>query len=46
MGFQDVYFLPSGANFPPSFLRIVVEVKALGPPHLYINLHSVCLSVC
>ena len=28
MGFQDVVFLPSKANFPPYFLRIVVEVKA------------------
>ena len=34
MGFQDVAFLPSRACFPPHFLKIVVEVKALGPLHV------------
>ena len=34
MGFQDVAFLPSQASFPPHFLKIVVEVKASGPPQL------------
>ena len=34
MGFQDVTFLPSRANFSPHFLKIVVEVKASGPPHV------------
>ena len=34
MSFQDVVFLPSRASFPPHFLRIVVDVKALGPPHV------------
>ena len=31
MGFQDVVFLPSLATFSPHFLKIVVEVKGLGP---------------
>ena len=31
-GFQDAAFLPS--TFLPHFLRIVVEVKASGPPHV------------
>ena len=34
MGFQNVAFLSSWASFPPHFLRIVVEVKASGPPHV------------
>ena len=33
VGFQYAAFLPSGASFPPHFLKIVVEVKASGPPH-------------
>ena len=33
MAFLDVAFLPSRINFPPLFLKIVVEVKSLGPPH-------------
>ena len=34
MCFWDVAFLPPRASFPPHFLQIVVEVKALGPPHV------------
>ena len=34
MGFQDVEFLLSRANFPPHFLALVVEVKASGAPHV------------
>ena len=34
MGFQDVAFLPSGASFLPHFTTIVVEVKAVGTPHV------------
>ena len=34
IGFQDVAFLPSRASFPPHLLKIVVEVKASGPPHV------------
>ena len=34
MGFSDVEFLLSLASFPPCFLKIVVELKALGPPHV------------
>ena len=34
MGSQDVAFLPSELVFTPRFLNIVVEVKALGPPHV------------
>ena len=34
MCFQDVEFLSSQANFPPYFLKIVVDVKALGLPHV------------
>ena len=34
MGFLDVAFLPSRASFPPHFLNIVVEVKALRQPHV------------
>ena len=30
MGFHDVVFLPSRASFPPQFLKVVVEVRALG----------------
>ena len=32
MGLHDVAFLPSQASFPPHFVKIVVEVKAPGPP--------------
>ena len=28
------YFCPAELVFPPCFLTIVVEVKALGPPHV------------
>ena len=31
--FVDVAFLHYGASFPPHFLNVVVEVKALGPSH-------------
>ena len=34
MGFQDVAFLTSYASFPPHLLKIVLEMKALGPPHV------------
>ena len=34
MGFQDVAFPPSKASFPPHFIKIVVEVKASGQPHV------------
>ena len=34
MGFQDVAFLPPLTSFPPHFVKIVVEVKASGPPHV------------
>ena len=34
MGFQDVAFMSSQASFPPHFLNTVVEVEALGPPHV------------
>ena len=34
MRFQDVALLPSRASCPPHFLKIVVEVKASGPPHV------------
>ena len=34
MGFQDVAFLHSRASFSITFLKIVVEVKAPGPPHI------------
>ena len=32
--FQDVAFLPSKRVLPPHFLKMVVVVKALGPPHV------------
>ena len=32
MCFQNVAFLPSQASFSTTFLKIVVEVKASGPP--------------
>ena len=32
MGFQDAAFLPSRGSFAPHLLKIVVEVKASGPP--------------
>ena len=34
MGLHDVVFLPSEASFPPHIIKIVVEVKASGPPHV------------
>ena len=34
MRFQDVAFPPLRASFPQCFLKIVVEVKASGPPHV------------
>ena len=34
MSFQDVAFMPSRANFLQHFIKIVVEVKASGPPHV------------
>ena len=34
MSFQDVAFLPYQACFSPYFLLIVVDVIALGPPHV------------
>ena len=34
MGLQDEAFLPPSAIFSPHFLKIVVEVKASGPPHV------------
>ena len=34
MVFQDVVFLPCRATFTPYFLKIMVEVKASGPPHV------------
>ena len=34
MGFYDVAFLPSQDSFPLYFLKIVVEMKAFGPPHV------------
>ena len=37
MGFQDVAFLLSRGSFLPHFLKIVVEVKALGPPRVSIT---------
>ena len=33
-GFQDVAFLPSRGSFQPYFVEIVVEVTALGLPHV------------
>ena len=36
MSFQDAAFLPSRASFPPHFLKIVVGVNVLGPPHVLI----------
>ena len=34
MGLQDVAFCPTVLVFPPHFIKIMVEVKASGPPHL------------
>ena len=34
MSFWDVAFLPSRASFSIIFLKIVVEVKVSGPPHV------------
>ena len=34
MCFHHVAFLSSRASFSPHFLKIVVEVKAFGPPHV------------
>ena len=36
MLFQHVTFLPSPASFSSTFLKIVVEVKASGSPHVLI----------
>ena len=33
-GFRDVAFLPPELLLTPHFLKIVVEVKASGPPHV------------
>ena len=33
-GLQDVAFLPPRYCLPPHFLKIVVEVKASGQPHV------------
>ena len=41
MGFWDVAFLPSQYSFQPHFLKIVVEVKASGLPHIL----KLCLGV-
>ena len=35
MSFRDDVFLPSRASFfTPHFLKMMVEVKASGPPHV------------
>ena len=34
MAIHDLSFLSPRAGFPPHFLKIVVEVKASGPPHV------------
>ena len=34
MGFRDVAFMSSLASFAPYFLKIVLEEKALGQPHV------------
>ena len=34
MGYQDVAFLPSEASLYTTFIEIMVEVKASGPPHV------------
>ena len=34
MSFQDVAFLPCRASFHTDFVKVVVEVKALGQPHV------------
>ena len=34
MSVQDVAFLPSGASVFTTFLRMLVEVNALGRPHV------------
>ena len=34
MGFQDVAFQLSKASLPPHFLKMAVEVKAVGLPHV------------
>ena len=33
-GFSGCSFLPPELVFPPHFLKIVVELKASGPPHV------------
>ena len=34
MDFQGVAFLKSRSSFQPTFLKVVVLVKALGSPHV------------
>ena len=34
MDFQDIALLPSRACFSPHYLKIAVEMKASGPPHV------------
>ena len=34
MGYKDEAFLPSRSGSTPHLLKIVVEAKALGPPHV------------
>ena len=34
MGYQDAVFLPTQARSTPHFLKIVVEEKAVAPPHV------------
>ena len=41
MGFQDVAFLPSRVSFPSHFLKRVVELRALRPPHVLACLSTV-----
>ena len=32
--FQNVVFLASGASFSTNFIKIVVDIKAMKPPHV------------
>ena len=41
MTFQGIAFQPTRASSSPHFLKIVVEVKTLGPPHVLILLLGV-----